>query len=216
MMKKIISKLLTPNPMSRPQTKLPKVKKIVIHYVANPMSSAMANRNYFDNLKDQKKIYASSHYIIDLDGDIIQCIPENEVSYHAGNYQVNLESIGIENCHPKADGKFNKETYDSLIELCADICKRHNLDPIKDVIRHYDVTGKLCPLYYVNNQKEWDRLKIDIQTKMKLNDPSTSNLRLWYRVVAESNLNRENSEKTVLKLKEYGYTAFIEEYEEKK
>lgn len=218
-MMKVTTNLLTPNKMSRPQTPLTKVKKIVIHYVANPMSSALANRNYFNNLKDQTKVYASSHYIIDLDGDIIQCIPDNEVAYHAGNYQVNLESIGIENCHPKADGKFNKETLDSLIELCAYLCKKYSLDPLKDVIRHYDVTGKQCPLYYIKNEKEWDDLKQSIKKKMNPATVSSTNPskgKTWYRVVAESNLNKENSEKTVLKLREYGYMAFIDIYEEDK
>ena len=61
---------------------------------------------------------------------------------------MNRKSIGIEDCHPDWDGKFNDATYNSLVELCADICRRYNLS-VNNIIRHYDVTGKECPRYYV-------------------------------------------------------------------
>ena len=160
----ITENFLTPNPYSRPQTKLKTVTKIVVHYVGNPSSTATANRNYFENLKNSKATYASSHYIIGLDGEIIQCIPENEISYCTN--EANSYSVSIENCHPDAAGKFNDKTYASLVELCADICKRYKLAPKSDVIRHYDVNGKKCPLYYVNNSAAWDKLREDVDKKM--------------------------------------------------
>lgn len=156
--------LLTKNIYSRPGTKLSRVKKVVIHWVGNANSTAQANRNYFESLKT-KKIYASAHYIIGLEGEILQCIPENEIAYHAT--VANGYSIGIENCHPRWDGKFNEKTYNSLIELCVDICKRYNLDPEKDIIRHYDVTKKECPRYYVKNMDAWLKLKADVKAQMQ-------------------------------------------------
>ena len=60
--------LLTPNPYSRPEIPLEKVNGIVIHYTANPGSSAKANRNYFEGLKDSGQTYASSHFIVGLKG----------------------------------------------------------------------------------------------------------------------------------------------------
>lgn len=155
---------LTPNKYSRPQTRLNTIKGLVIHYVGNPNSSAINNRNYFENLKSGNGVYASSHYIIGLDGEIIQCIPENEIAYCSNNR--NSDTLSIENCHPKSDGKFNENTYKSLIELAADICKRYNLNPLTDVIRHYDITGKACPLYHVNNYEAWQQLKLDIKKTM--------------------------------------------------
>lgn len=158
----ITEKLLTKNKYSRPCTPIGKIKKIVIHWVGNAGSSAIANRNYFEGLKDgANKVYASSHYIIGLEGEIIQCIPEDEVAYH-GNSS-NGYSIGIENCHPDWAGKFNNKTYKSLVELCADLCKRYGLNPLTDMIRHYDVTGKMCPLYYVKNTNAWQQLKQDVK-----------------------------------------------------
>lgn len=166
----VIDKLLTPNPYSRPNKKLEKVKNIVIHWVGNATSSAEANRNYFENLKVGKKnsggkfIYASSHYIVGLNGEIIRCVPESEIAYH-GN-ESNSYSIGIENCHPDWEGKFNDKTYKSLVELCADICKRYKLDPQTALIRHYDVTKKDCPKYYVKDTKAWQKLKDDVKQHM--------------------------------------------------
>lgn len=156
---------LTPNAYSRPGTKMSKVKGIVIHYVGNAGSSAEANRNYFENLKSGLKMsngeyrYASSHYIVGLKGEVIECVPEIEVAYHASS--ANKDHIGIEVCHPNADGKFSQVTYKSLIELIIDICKKHRLSPLRDVIRHYDVTGKDCPRYYVQNPSAWEQLKKD-------------------------------------------------------
>ena len=135
--------------------------------MGNANTTAINNRNYFESLKT-KKIYASSHYIIGLDGEIIQCVPENEVAYHAS--QANSYSIGIECCHPDWNGKFNDKTYQSLIELCVDICKRYKLDPQKTLIRHYDVTKKQCPLYYVQHQDAWEMLKYDVSVALEGKD----------------------------------------------
>ena len=154
-------KLLTPNPYSRPQTKIGTIKKIVVHWVGNATSTAINNRNYFEGLKNgTNKVYASSHYIIGLEGEIIQCIPEDEVAYHANS--ANNYSIGIENCHPDWEGKLNNATYKSLVALCADLCNRYKLKPDTDLIRHYDVTGKMCPQYYVKNINAWQQLKRDV------------------------------------------------------
>ena len=165
----MIKAYLTPNKYSRPGMPMKKVKGIVIHYVGNPGSTAIANRNYFNRLKDQqvtKPIYASSHYIVGLEGEIIACVPEEEVAYHAS--QANSDHIGIEVCHLDSSGKFTTPTYEALIGLILDICKRYQLNPLRDVIRHYDVTGKDCPRYYVKNIEAWEQLKQDVNDKILL------------------------------------------------
>lgn len=158
--------LLTPNKYSRPQTPLKKVAAVAVHYVGNAGSSAEANRNYFENLKSgANNVYASSHYIVGLKGEIIQCIPESEYSYCTN--QANSYTISIEHCHPDGTGKPNVDTYYALVELTADICKRYDLKPLEDIIRHYDVTGKKCPLWFVNNPTQWDNFKKDVLIKIK-------------------------------------------------
>ena len=99
---------LTPNDYSRPEEPIKKVKGIVIHYTANPGTSAEANRNYFENLKSQTRISASSHFVIGLDGEIVQCIPLDEMSFASNDR--NVDTISIECCHPDASGEFNKKT----------------------------------------------------------------------------------------------------------
>ena len=70
-------------------------------------------------------------------------------------------TISIECCHPDATGKFNQQTYDSLVELTAYLMGRFQLTT-DDVIRHYDVTGKKCPLYYVEHEDAWQQFLTDV------------------------------------------------------
>ena len=104
--------LLEPNPYSRPQIPLVKVNGIVIHYTANPGATAKQNRDYFNGLKDSKKTKASSHFIVGLDGEIVQCIPCKEISY-ASNSR-NKDTISIECCIEDNTGK-------ALAELKAEL-----------------------------------------------------------------------------------------------
>lgn len=153
---------LTPNEYSRPQTKLDPVTAVVIHYTANPGTSAMANRNYFENLKDTKEAYASSHFIIGLDGEIVQCIPLSEQPF--ANKTRNNDTISIECCHPDDTGKFNEKTYQTLLEFVARICKEYHLGE-DQILRHYDITGKNCPKYYVEHEEAFIQMKQDIMEK---------------------------------------------------
>lgn len=156
--------LLTVNPYSRPGTPLEEVKNVAIHYTANPGSTAMNNRDYFEGLKDNHMNKVSSHFIVGLEGEIVQCIPTSEISYATNSR--NVDTLSIECCHPDETGQFNEATYRSLVELTAYLCNRFGLD-IAHVIRHYDVTGKNCPKYYVEHPDAWEQLKKDIQTRME-------------------------------------------------
>lgn len=152
--------LLTPNNYSRPGIATEPITNIVVHYTANPGTTAQQNRDFFEGLKDSHDTSVSSHFVIGLDGEIIQCVPTVERAY-ASN-QRNFDTVSIECCHLDETGKFNDSTYNSLVQLCAWLCGKFNLQA-EDVIRHYDVTGKSCPKYFVDNQSEWDTFiqKID-------------------------------------------------------
>ncbi|MDO5392185.1 MAG: peptidoglycan recognition family protein [Eubacteriales bacterium] len=155
--------LLTQNPYSRPGIPISEINGIVIHYTANPGSTAIANRNYFESLKDTQDNKVSSHFVIGLDGEIVQCIPSSEISY-ASNSR-NSDTLSIECCHPDETGQFTQATYRSVVELTAWLCKRFDIR-IENVIRHYDVTGKNCPKYYVEHADAWLQMKADIQTQI--------------------------------------------------
>lgn len=160
----ITEDFLTVNEYSRPAIALTKVKGIVVHYVANPGSTAKENRDYFEGLRTSHVTKASSHFIIGLDGEIIQCIPLNEISYASNDR--NYDTISIECCHPKEDGKFTEATYDALVRLVSDLCVTYDLKT-KNIIRHYDVTGKLCPRYYVEHPDAWKQFRLDVKNSIK-------------------------------------------------
>ena len=153
------------NEWSRPGTELPQIKGVVIHYVGNPGTTAQANRNYFASLASgQDGVYASSHFVVGLEGEVIACVPLTEMAY-ASNTR-NDDTVAIEVCHPDETGQFAPVTYDRVVELTAWLCETFRLDPRTDVIRHYDVSGKICPKYYVDEPAAWDQLLADVESRM--------------------------------------------------
>ena len=156
--------LLPENPFSRPGTPLEQVNGIAIHYVGNPGTTAQQNRDYFAGLAQQDQepyTYASSHFLIGLDGEILQCVPLDEIAYCTS--QRNVDTISIECCHPDEDGEFSPETYASLVRLTRWLMDTYHLDT-SQVIRHYDATGKECPRYYVQNPEAWEQFLKDLET----------------------------------------------------
>ena len=157
---------LTVNEWSRPGMELEHINGVVIHYVGNPGTTARANRNYFESLSSGVEgTYASSHFVVGLEGEVIQCVPLTEVAY-ASNTR-NGDTVSIEVCHPDETGAFSPVTYDRVVELTAWLCREFKLDPETDVIRHYDVTGKECPKYYVENPEAWEQLRADVANWME-------------------------------------------------
>jgi len=150
------------NTWSRSGTPLEEINGVVIHYVGNPGTTAEANRNYFASLASgEEGTYASSHFIVGLDGEVIQCIPLTEIAY--ASKERNGDTVAIEVCHPDETGAFLPVTYERVVELTAWLCRTFGLDPAEQVIRHYDVTGKMCPKFYVENPEAWERFKTDVE-----------------------------------------------------
>lgn len=150
----IEQKLIHVNPKTRPGTKLTAVRGVIIHWTANTGkgSDADAHFRYFD----KGSVYASAHYFVD-DHKILRIIPENEMAYHVGanSYKTskygsypNNSLIGVEIC-VNQDGNF-KEAYKRGVWLVADILKRYKLT-INQLDRHYDITGKACPLFFTSD-----------------------------------------------------------------
>ena len=150
---------LTRNAYSRPGYRLPRVTNIFVHYTANPGSSAAQNRSYFEQQKDTHERSVSSHFIIGYEGEILQCVPLDEVAYAVQTR--NYDSISIECCHLAEDGSFTEATYNSLIELLAWLTDVYDLES-EDILRHYDCGGKKCPLYYTEHEDAWEQLKKDV------------------------------------------------------
>ena len=153
----ITEEFLDVNQYSRPGIALStNPEYIVIHYTANPGSTAEQNRNYFENLKDTGETYASAQFVIGLEGEIIQCVPCNEMAYCSNS--LNDRCISIEMCHPDDTGNFNDATYNNCVYLVAQLMNYYQLD-MDHLIRHYDVTGKNCPRYFVEHEDRWEVFK---------------------------------------------------------
>ncbi len=121
------------------------VSKIVVHYTGTD-ASAHDNLLYFS----RSDAAASAHFFIDRDGTICQSVSEEDTAWHAGDWEVNLRSVGIEVV--SAGENFTEEQICSLASLVADLRCRYGV-AAEDVIRHFDVTGKLCPAPYVDEEK---------------------------------------------------------------
>lgn len=152
----IDSQIIDVDGVSRNGEKLKAVNDIVVHYVGNPGSTAQQNHDFYAGSQSS----VSSHFIVGLEGEIIQCIPLDEWSA-ASNWR-NNDTISIEVCHPDDTGKFNKKTYNSLVKLVAwleNVCELEE----SHVIRHYDITGKECPRYFVQHEDEWTKFKACVE-----------------------------------------------------
>lgn len=148
--------LIQVNGTGRRGEKLDAVNSIVIHYVGNPGTTAQQNHDYYD----QPDTTVSSHFLIGLDGEIIQCVPIDEKS--SASNDRNSDTLSIEVCHPDATGQFTQASYDSLVKLTAWLCDHCHIGR-DQVIRHYDITGKLCPLYFVENPAAWEQFLADVK-----------------------------------------------------
>ena len=129
-----------------------KIEWIVMHYTGNDGDSDESNARYFQNPLNP---VASAHYFVD-DDSITRSVPDDYVAYHCGAQTYkhpscrNANSIGVEMCDAKRDGRVmaTDKTIANAAELVYQLCKQYGI-PYDHIIRHYDVTGKLCPAYWV-------------------------------------------------------------------
>ena len=155
--------LLSENPYSRPGLPLSRVNDIVIHYVGNPGTSAAQNRSYFQGLAESGATYASSNLIVGLEGECLLTVPLDEVAYCSNSR--NEDSVSIEFCHPDDSGAPTEATYDSLVRLTAWLLELYGLDE-SHIIRHYDISGKECPRYFVQNEAAWAQFCADVGAQL--------------------------------------------------
>lgn len=145
--------LLPINEWSRPGDRLDGVNGVVIHYTGNPGTSAQQNRDYFAGLAKTHETYASSNFVVGLDGEVLQAVPSGEVAYASS--QRNHDTLSIEVCHPDETGVFRQPTYDTLVRLVQWLVERYGLGR-DQILRHYDVTGKECPRWFVEDPDAWE------------------------------------------------------------
>ena len=156
------------------------IEYIVIHYTANNGDTAKNNADYFAN---NSNLLASANYFIDEISDW-QSVKDTDTAYHCGATMYkhkscrNHNSIGVELCSridSNGNYYFKDETIKRAAKLVKELMKKHNI-PIENVIRHYDVTGKICPAPMVNNEKLWKEFLSMLTKKPKL---ETGNDIVW-------------------------------------
>ena len=142
-----------------------KIKYLVVHYTGNDGDTDENNGKYFAN----NIVKASAHYFVD-DDSVTQSVPDDHVAWSVGGSKysncattgggkhhgkcTNANSINVELCDDVKNGTVypSTKTIENAIELIKSLMKKYNI-PASNVIRHFDVTGKSCPAYWVDDAK---------------------------------------------------------------
>ena len=142
------------------------VRYIVLHYTAGNGDTARNNCDYYHRVGG---LQASAHYFCDEYG-AMQSVREGDTAWHCGAEAGrrywhpecrNANSIGIEMCSRKrADGSYYilPETVANAAALAREIMQRYGIDT-EHVVRHYDVTGKRCPMPWADDPAQWTAFK---------------------------------------------------------
>ena len=146
------------------------IQYIVVHYTANDGDHDESNANYFKN----NIVKASAHYFVD-DDSITLSVPELFAAWAVGGTKwkdcattgggkmygkiTNANSISVEMCDTLRNGtiKATEKTMANTAELVKELMKKYHID-IDHVYRHFDVTGKHCPAYFMNSDA-WAEFK---------------------------------------------------------
>lgn len=151
------------NPNNYTRGRKQAIKFLVIHYTGNNGDTAEGNCNYF---KSNAIAGASAHYFVD-EGGVVQSVKDSDTAWHCGTKAQyyhdscrNANSIGIELCSRKHGSAyyFKDETVDNAVALAIELMERYNI-PVENVVRHYDVTHKICPAPFVKDEAAWADFK---------------------------------------------------------
>ena len=154
----------------------------VAHYTGNDGDTDEANANYFAN----NNVGASAHYFID-DDSVTQSVPDTYIAWAVGSYGLldqgspyadegakywgkctNTNSISFELCDTIDNNKLkcSKKTRANAAVFIAKKMYKYDI-PISRLIRHFDVNGKLCPIYWVTDEEDWLKFKAEVNAELK-------------------------------------------------
>lgn len=159
------------------------IKYLVIHYTGNDGDNAENNaRFYHSNVRE-----ASAHYYVD-DREVWRSVPDLTVAWAVGGKKYascaqsgggslygivnNTNSLSVELCDTERNGAYqaSEATLANAVALCVELMDKYNI-PLANVCRHFDVTGKLCPAYFVD-EGEWKRFKTRLSLRAVDNIPA--------------------------------------------
>lgn len=174
------------------------IKYIVIHYTANDGDTDEGNGNYFAN----NIVGASAHYFVD-DDSITRSVPDDYIAWAVGGSKykytkggtfygkcTNANSISIEFCDTKKNGvyDFTEATMKNAADLVKLLMEKYTV-PVERVIRHYDVTGKVCPKPFVDDEKAWKEFKERLVDNMEKRYNKISELPQWAKPTIQKLVN---------------------------
>lgn len=138
-------------------------KYIVMHWTGVVDQTAKGNATYFNR---EDNLNASAHYFVD-DKEIYNSVPIHDIAWHCGSSKGyihpdarNYNSIGIEMCFSTDENK-NQKMIQNAVELVKRLCAIYDIST-RNIIRHYDVTGKNCPAPWVNNPDLFSKFKEEV------------------------------------------------------
>lgn len=154
---------------------LDSIKYTVFHYTGNKTDTAKANAKFF---KDNVERKAGAHFFID-DEDVYMSISLDLIANAVGGEKLsncsktgggalhgvvtNKNSWSIEMC--SQHGVFTEQTLYNAALLHVAVCKHFGF-PLDKVCRHFDITGKYCPSYWVYGD-DWSKFKGLLKTVEK-------------------------------------------------
>lgn len=190
------------------------VEYIVIHYTANDGDTDANNGQYFKN----NVVGASAHWFVDDDSYTIS-VPEDCIAWHCGAskyrhpYCRNGNSIGIEICDNVRNGVIypTVKTIQNALELTKQLMAKYNI-PAENVLRHYDVTGKLCPGYWCGSAENDAKWKSEFWNKLGGSSAAPGNTAakdVLYRVQVGAFSSKQNAVNYAKTVKAAGFDTYL-------
>lgn len=174
------------NPQNFKKGRSDSIKYIVIHYTAGNGDTAKNNVDYYKN----NAVSASAHYFVD-EKNIYQSVSDGDTAWAVGAKSYthptcrNANSISIEMCSRNINGSgkgatdagwyFKDETIENAQKLTRELMAKYKI-PLENVLRHFDVTGKICPAPFVNSPDKWTEFKKGISYSPKSYDKTVDNM----------------------------------------
>lgn len=189
-----------------------KISKITIHHMAGVMGAKECAE--YHRTSD---VEASANYYIGDDGAICSGVPEDRRAWTSSNRWNDEQAITIEvsNSSGAPNWEISSSAYNSLIALCADICKRYSIKPHYDGTRNATLTlhsfyaATACPGPYLTSLIKSCKVEKDIKAKMSPAQPQPATAQPLYRVQVGAFSKRENAEKLAKELTAKGYSCII-------
>lgn len=125
------------------------VDKIVVHYNAGNLTVEGCYSVWQTRA-------ASAHYQVESSGRIGQLVWDRDTAWHAGDWNANQTSIGIEHAN-LSDGTITNECLDNGAHLVAALCKSYGLgrpEWLKNVFPHKYFSATSCPGQIYGSQKD--------------------------------------------------------------